>query len=571
MKKLLIFIVIFLVALAILDKAINHPDSANTPGNENTTTGSNNGNGKGSTTQTPSPVVPIAVAVFTENPTRTGIEITGKNLGASSAKGKIEINLSDGSKLSFQLEDSEIVAWKNDHITILVNKIATKGTIKVTTDTATLDVPIQEAYLYDWLSIPRTANTNASPLALASDTKGRVWINQEFHRAFHVWEPSTGQVRQIQIPLPPGDGPYATVYLGTDARTGISVYGEDIAIDQDGYVWFTEGGDLYGGKFPNHSRIVRYDPNGRNGSQFRFYNIPGDNNLVIGIAFDTKRNRVWFTSATHNSEVYLENGQTNHITGLVGSKLTSFDPERVPYNDGTSIDYSSASKNLICKKDQSDATCYHEYPIPIFTPGFNTGVPSHIAVDTSGNVWYATYWGSSYIGRLNPNNGAFTHYPLPKPIATQPLVSTLGSGIWYLGIDKNNNIVITETLDSTMTRLRTSNLNSSCEKLDAKGNNPCIDEQPVPHANLSNQLLHSLAFDSKGNTWFAQTSENPNDFSKVNALGYVTADWKRTILLPPLTLFTGTTFTGTGITIDKNGTIWFGEYIGQRLGRLQKK
>jgi streptogramin lyase len=398
-----------------------------------------------------------------------------------------------------------------------------------------------------------------------------VWINQEFHRAFQVWEPQTQAVREISIPLPAGEGPYATIYLGTDARTGISVYGEDILVDPHGYVWFTEGGDLYSGKYPDHSRIVRYDPNT---GEFRVYNIPGDRNLVVGMAYDTKRNRIWFTSATHNKEVYIENGTYNQVDGLVGSKLTSFDPERVSYGNGTTFDYSSASKNNICKQNESDASCYHEYPIPIFTAGFNTGVPAHVVVDGDGFVWYTAYVTGNYIGRLNPKDGTFKHYPLPAPIGTQPLVhGVLGleSGPWQIGIDHDENIVVTETMDGTISRIRTANLGASCEKLDAKGKNPCLDERIVPNYTLSNQLLHSLAFDSEGNAWFAETSDNLSNINKTNSLGYVTKDWSRTVLLPPLSLLTGDTFTGVGMTIDKNGAIWVADYIAQRLDRLQKE
>ena len=52
-------------------------------------------------------------------------------------------------------------------------------------------------------------------------------------------------------------------------------------------------------------------------------------------------------------------------SGAVSREDLSFDPSRVPFSDGLSIDYSRTSLSRVCAVGSRDASCYHEYPIPI--------------------------------------------------------------------------------------------------------------------------------------------------------------------------------------------------------------
>src|SRR5690606_5559783 len=133
--------------------------------------------------------------------------------------------------------------------------------------------------------------------------------NQEFHREFQHLDPRTGVVQGMPIPKPPDPGPFASTIF-SDHRTQTSVLGEDIIVDPQGRVWFTQGGgSLYSGQHPNHSRIVCFDPDAAPDEQYRVYNMPGDWNEIIGLAWDEHRQRMWVAQGS------LEKGP----------KLASFD------------------------------------------------------------------------------------------------------------------------------------------------------------------------------------------------------------------------------------------------------
>jgi streptogramin lyase len=82
-----------------------------------------------------------------------------------------------------------------------------------------------------------------------------------------------------------------------------------IARAADGTLWINQ-------EFHYHSRIVCYDPAAPEMNRFRVYNVPGDWNQVIGLVWDTRRNRLWF------AEGGLDRGR----------KIISFDPERVRWD-----------------------------------------------------------------------------------------------------------------------------------------------------------------------------------------------------------------------------------------------
>lgn len=542
-------------------------------------------------------VKPNVVALYTTNPARTAFEVTGENFGSPQENSVIEITPKGSAPLVFKSTASEIVLWKDNRITVKVEKvIAQGGAVRVKKGNAEiLSEPITETFEYSWYSMPSTQGSSAPPLAVAVDKKGRVWINQEFHTHLHVWEPATEKVRHIEIPLPsrevvtsdigaegsnPSDltrgGPFSSIFLGKDTRTPISQNGEDIKVDREGNVWFTQGGgvrsDQY--RYPNKSRVVRYDPDAPEGKRFRVYTIPGDNNQIVGLAFDEKRDRIWITADSHDLENYIEDGKLVQIKERVPAKLISFDPDRVPYTDGTTEDYTRASKKLFCAPDvANDRECYHEYPVP--GGDFLTHTAAHLVVDPSGDVWYTAYWGGNYIGRLDPETSKFQRYPLPKPVGTSAPVNSIApfyAGPWEIKRAPNGDLGFSEFFDTSVSRFKMNRLGKECLTL-KNDKNPCIDTWVIPESSLEKNRVHSVAYDEKGNLWFTHSGGGKDSATLTNtSIGYVSSDWSMIIKLPPLRLFTGDYFSGSGITVDGwRGDIWFGDYDQKRLGRLQRR
>lgn len=477
------------------------------------------------------------------------VRVTGRGFGAPRAGAALV--LGDGTEIASL--DPAVARWEDGRVEALLPAGAKSGTLAVVTPGGKSAAVPFEIYVYDWFAIPPTPGTNASPLSVAVGADGRVWINQEFHKGeLHVYQPADGKVVAIPIPGPPEPGIFATKIFA-DHRTTMSMCGEDILVDPRGRVWFTQGGGyLYDGRHPNHSRVVCYDPEAPEGSRFRVYNVPGDQNEVIGIAWDAKRGRIWFAQG-----------------GLkAGARLWSFDPERVPSDPA--FDFSTSLDALVNPADP--AAGYRAYDLP-----FRDDQPAHLAVDPDGSVWFSAYW-RNRIGRLVPETGVVQEVPLPKAIGKSPPTAIVGGGPWSVHVAADGAVVFNEFFDSTLTRIDAARVragDAACFALDGEGRNPCILQSlVVPEADLLNEQVHSSAYDREGRLWY--TIHGPNETAAPGgraSLGFVTADWKWIVRLPPLPRAAGEgALSANGIAIDpKNGDIWFAEYWSHRLGRLRRQ
>jgi hypothetical protein len=396
-------------------------------------------------------------------------------------------------------------------------------------------------------------------------------------------------------PLAPLPGPFRLCSTAC-SRTNIAQAGEDAAVDTMGRVWFTEGGfePTGDGGSPNHSRIVAFDPTD---SSVRLYNIPGDHNSIIGIAWDGQRKRIWF--AQSRSPIFSPPGGA-----VTPARLTSFDPERIPHGTDPVFDFSTTATcnasggtpgtcsnaswhrcltvddcvvaDQICAPGAPDADCYHDYPL------HETVLqPARIAVHPDGSVWYADYSFGADIGRLDPETGAVTRFPLsPTPDGT-----AVGFP-WAITIAPNNDVVVGDFLggkigEFKMTRLQDPSCQTlvspdpqvDCSVIDAQHHrdpscaNPCIQDLPTPNS------VFSVVYDRHHNLWFDQ--------------GYVKSGKllpKNIVLFPPvLALFpsaipcaNGTkpgllSGLGGGIVVDRVADeIWSADYCGRRVLRLRR-
>jgi streptogramin lyase len=521
--------------------------------------------------------------------------------------------------------DSRVVLWTNTRIVVKLHSTRDAVRVRVCTPTGASDASGVTYYTYDHFALPLSEGTNPGPLALALDDRHRVWIIEEFHLELKYFDPTTQQFASLPIPRPIDPGPFATTVLG-EHRTQVSQSGEALVVDQYQRVWFTQGGaEPYPGDEPDHSRVVSYDPRDASGAGFRVFNVPGDHNSVFGVAWDARRHRIWFTEAARQSEGFPP-------VVAQRARLVSFDPGRIPFDNHFDFAVSTACApapdpqqpgrcsnvpwracltpddcvlaEQICPPDTADDSgCYHEYELP----GGDVYQPGHVVVHPDGSVWYTAYWGGNHIGRLDPESGGFSIFPLPQPVgfdtcdyhrclcASVPVdasctdccvLKTFGTAPWDIKVADNGDVVFSEYVNAAVARFDSARLSDpACRALDKSGSNPCIQQLRVPGTALVYQV-HSIALGSDHNVWFTEAGPM-SDAKASTAVGYVRADWDGTVLLPPLSLYpfynsTGAycptdfdafvSFTGAGIAFDGvTGDLWFADYCRKRLGRLREE
>lgn len=471
------------------------------------------------------------------------LTIPGSGFGSPGPESAIVARLG-GHRVLIPSTSELVVSWEDSKIVVSTDGFESSGSIRVRTPEGRSRRARVLVYQYDWFEIPPTPFTNPLPLAIEADARGEIWVNQEFHLEFQHLDPATGVVTGLAPPRPPNPGPFATT-LFNDHRTQMSVLGEDVLVDPLGRVCFSQGGShLYVFQHPNHSRVACYDPQAEPGAEWRVYNMPGDWNEIIGLAWDEIRGRIWVAQSGP----------------VVGPALISFDPDRIPFDNH--FDFSTPLLDLVCEPGEATEGCYQVFPLPP-----TSRLPAHMLVDDGGRVWYTAYFGNR-IGVLHPATGRVIEYPLPAPIGQGDPVPIAGSGPWQMVEAPGGDIVFTEFFDSTISRFRASRrLDPACRSLDGEGRNPCITERVVPGADLRIQTVHSIAYDLEGRLWFGQTSLVEADAS----LGFVTPNWKHVVRLPNLNAFPARAFADSaGVAVDPTtGDIYFCEFRRQRIGRLR--
>lgn len=561
--------------------------------------------------QAPAQPIPTAPALAITQPRGTctqqsqqvaciPVAITGAGFGVPGSNASVQLGyklLPGGQSRSglIRSTDQRILVWNDRQIVIGLrdlNWFPTWAKVK-TAAGSSAQIPAHD-YTYTVYPTSPPLPSQPPPLAIAVDTAGRVFVNEEFHTDLKVWTPQTGMVAALNYPKSPAPGVFAQDLFG-DSPTQMSMLGEDVIVAPNGTVWFAEGGgSLYNGAHANHSRVVSYDPSSH---AFNVYNVPGDKNEVLGLAWDEGRGRVWFTTSGRAYNCFPWYG----CSVALPARLVSFDPTRIPPNNTFAFSTAGLTCNggspttagtcsnapsrpclvasdcvlaeQVCPSGVSDdSACYHEYPIPNTTA-------AHLVVDAAGAVWFTAYAGGDYLGRLDPSTDTLTAFPLPTPRQG----SVFGSAPWQIAVAANGDIVFTEFADGEIGRFDISQLaNPACLTLNASNQNPCIETFVTPELGPSVQKIHSLAIDPDGNTWFAHAGNVPG---LPGSLGYVTADWSGIVMLPPLSLYPCAAdgsdcgvppgypapFDGAGVAIDQSsGDVWVAEFSRRRLARLHR-
>lgn len=473
------------------------------------------------------------------------IEIHGQGLGSATATSELKFR-SGGRTFTIPSTAPEILHWSDHRIQVQLPDDMPSGKLVVSNLGGRSAAVKLEIYRYDWFDIPDTPGTNASPLSLTVDSQERVWVNEEFHRAFQMLDVASGTVTGLAYPMPPDPGPFASTIF-SDHRTQMSTLGEDVMVDPYGRIWYSQGGgSLYSGIHPNHSRIVCVLPDEPSGMQFRVYNMPNDWNEVIGLAWDPVREWIWFAEGS------LANG----------SRIVGFDPEEIPWDND--FDFSTSLQHQVGTPGLESDPVYHYFEVP--NPGAHA---AHLIVHNNGDIWFTEFWGRA-IGRLQPFTGGFTRYPVPDPISTATPSFIVGAGPWQIVEAANGDIIFNEFFDATITRFDMLMADDpAAQQLNAQGENPAMTDRVIPRYDKRREQLHSIAYDALGNLWYTIHTANETDLDA--AVGYLTPDWQHMTRFSPMGTTAGDgAWTADGIALcPTTGNMFFTEFWRDRIGRVQ--
>src|SRR5262245_49941511 len=224
------------------------------------------------------PVAPRVVALSLSG---TGF---GKPLAGSS---RVVVENPSLPTLTFPWPATELLAWRDTQVILSVPPAYRRARVRVVDGAGASSATVNAVY-YDYAEFPTgTPGDDSPPLALAADAGGKIWINGEYHHELKRFDPATGDITSYRIPYPPDTTP---LFCGHN----VSPLGEDILIDDEGGVGFSEGGNEPGCPVEDHSRVLRLNPTS---GKFTIFNIPGDHNGVAGLAYDRANHRMWYTLA----------------------------------------------------------------------------------------------------------------------------------------------------------------------------------------------------------------------------------------------------------------------------------
>jgi streptogramin lyase len=399
-----------------------------------------------------------------------------------------------------------------------------------------------------------TTSGGGLPLALALDTAGNAWVLGEFHTQLQSVHSSGSEhaTRHIWIPHHSDALPFTNRH---GVRTQNSTLGESVVVDGEGRVWLSQGGGHLVRESANHSRVLSYQPES---GFFRVYNLPGNRNEAMGLHWDAPRGLVWVAESGMHAELSSGASDDDPRAGA----LVAFDPETAPHENDFLWDRSL--DHLLCSEPTPDPVgCFSRYALPD-----RALAPAQLVSDASGSIWFTLFWGGA-IGRLDPETGEVIVYPLEAGIGTDRRAKAVGPGPWDIAISPDGeHVVWSEFFDSTIARLPLARgLDPACRTL-LDGRNPCVEQAPIPGADLGGQRVHSIAFDAFGNLWFTQFAFGVTPTVR-NSIGFVTADWSRVELLEPFADQPGGDNSYAGIAIDhRTGDIWVAEFQPPGVGRL---
>lgn len=276
-------------------------------------------------------------------------------------------------------------------------------------------------------------------------------------------------------------------------------------------VWAAYGGEQDHTEADNHSILARYptdDPH--NFWKACAVPLPGDNNEVIGLAYDSNRDRVWF--AESEGDHRQGSGKYTTIGWVKASGLGSrcqneldFGGRPAPVtdaeNDAMRASAQQTVNSLQCTASQESdpaANCVHIIG--------GTGIPSggtHLEYDASSDALWMTNWCDRKLRKYSIGSGTWATFNPPPPVDGSGTICPKGVA-WQIAANSTH-IFFNEYEGNRVLRFAKSSGEWS------------IIEIPVPQWYLQ---VHSITL-SGNRLWFTVSDEDYNSNTKI---GYIELD-----------------------------------------------
>jgi hypothetical protein len=340
------------------------------------------------------------------------------------------------------------------------------------------------------------------------DDQGKLWALSEANLSVAAMKGATMEAHRAPLarvldPATTTFQPVKPFIFGSSNRTAISETGERI-INAAGKVWWVQGGgfNAEGNKEHNHSRIISFDPAGRDlpttaeDERLCAINLPGGNNMAQSLAWDGKR--MWFGE-----------GKGGAGTPALGW----FDPNTMPC--GNFYDYDAAFTALT---DGQPETLPPPETHPLCSPTVQVGcvhrieMPegvtevTQIILDPDGSTVWFTDFGhiEGQIGSFRPEapdatTGQVRLFPITRParVADEFWMARP----WQIRADERY-VYFTSFFDGAIVRLdKAMAVDSNCQAL-VGSVNPCMTVAHLP-APFGHVNTHSIELQpSAGRLWF---------------------------------------------------------------------
>lgn len=246
-----------------------------------------------------------------------------------------------------------------------------------------------------------------------------IWFAEQYANYIGHYFPTTGQFQVYQLPTfktPDPSNPGKKLTLPSAPN--------DIAIDAQGNIWFTElNADAIGELDPHTGSLKQYPLAGTNRTQkFTPYGITVD-----------PQGMIWFTGVSSDRVGRLD-PQTGKITYFSKPGLTSGLMEITSDRHGT-IWITSFSNGLLLSLDPRTGT-FTAYYAP--STSNNAGSIYGVTISPNDAVW-VTVSSANVIARLDVAAKQFVYYPIPTPNSLPfGIVASSDGTLWFTeaGSDK---------------------------------------------------------------------------------------------------------------------------------------
>ena len=258
--------------------------------------------------------------------------------------------------------------------------------------------------IFQEYSLPQS---NSGLMRPAIDHEGRIWFGEMGHNLLAVFDPHTHKFQQITPP---------------NGRSGIM----GVVVDAEDTIWFAEQYANYIGRFyptTDHFQIYPLpmltisDP-GMPGKSLTLPSAPND------LALDQQGN-VWFTELNANALGHLnvQSGKIQQYPVSITKANQALNPYGIAIDRQGNVWFTEASTNKIGQLNPRTGQISF-----VSMQGSSTPL-MEIAVDPQGTLW-ATSFSTGLLLSYNPQTARFTPYYAPSSGGMYGIITTPSGQIW---------------------------------------------------------------------------------------------------------------------------------------------